>query len=201
MANVVFRRIRGRIVPIKQGGDKPKKLSDAESKKRLVQGAVTSAAGAAVGVGSGALASHMLLESAKAENYSRTLAKKFRTLKDSGPMFAKAAANTGQSAAAARASSMRLFQNRLKVLKVGRFASAALLGVGIQRLYQGATKRDSSVPEEIAGSAAGSAAAYATFLPYYRSLGLRGSSIVKAATRNIKGLTAKTARIPKKAVL
>lgn len=163
---ITFRRIRGRIVPIKVK----------KQHKDLAAGGALVAAGATVGIQAGKLAANMVLTSAHLENKSRQLNFKYGVLAEEGPKYRKAAIEMGEATLRTRLKSFRLFSSRLKVLKYGKIGAAALVGAGLNKLYEGATKKDAGSAGDILGHVAGTAAGFALLTPYYARLSGRVSA-------------------------
>ncbi len=93
MGDVVFRRINGRVIPIRKGGTSktPEKSSNPDVKKIAI-GAAVVGAGVATALFAGKFASKMVIASAKFEDISRTAAKGARTIITRARSAAKRAA-------------------------------------------------------------------------------------------------------------
>lgn len=186
---VVFRRIRGRIIPIRKNMTK-------KQNSELVKGAGYVAAGAAVSIGAGEGAAQLV----KAAAAKRVKAKFefnriFRGFKRSGKAeqvtfeflrganrFKGSAREAAQGAIKTRRSAFRLFKARNIVLGLGSLAGAALFSLGLNKIAKSVGNKELEDKEEAVNNIVGAVAAAAATSFYYRRLGLRNASLLKAFT-------------------
>jgi hypothetical protein len=139
MSDIVFRRIHGRVIPIRKS--KGKSAKD----RNIVKGAAIVGAGVAVGVAAGAVSAGLLREAATFENVSRGVKAVWRSgLKDKA-IATKTLARTFRVAAKNRLEAKRFALASMRVQKYGAIASAALIGAGV---HQGLKKTKLSDKEK-----------------------------------------------------
>lgn len=174
MSQVTFRRIHGRIVPIK--------ISDERK-----TGAKQVAAGVAVGTTAGILGSDMIQASAHAEKDARALGSKsrlYQKLGDRGSLgksYAnKKAIKAGKEAMQAAIKSKKFEKASFRIRSGGAIAAGALIGAGVHKLVGKETKHS----EEIAGASA-VAGGFAVHHAYYKGVGNRSMQAAKIAIKKL----------------
>lgn len=194
---IAFRRINGRIVPIrvKKGAPSAKASADLKS------GAALTAAGASISLGSGELASQLVKKSAQIRKNAKVkFGLGYRGFHRKGfwagaqgafdfvgHQFKGSYKRMMKSAATERSLSRGLFKLRNPVLIGGAFLGGSLMAAGLHRLNRQGDKRGVSLPEEIATNAAGIGAAGLGAAFYYRRLGLKSlANVVSFATARMK---------------
>lgn len=138
MNDVAFRRIHGRIVPIKA---KNKQL---KNKKELSVTANLALAGTAA-VGSGVMASRILQDSARMEN-------SYESMRKMGPLFASAANEAIKHHGP-------LFKKAMSVRTAGAAMAAGFVGAGINKALKD-RGHEKNKPLRAAATAAGTYAAF-----------------------------------------
>lgn len=200
MANdVVFRRINGRIVPIRR------KKGETRTEK-AVKGGVATALSAGVAAGSGRYASNVVLASATVEDAARTaekaITKKVRAAatrfakktvpeqetlhfmaKEFQTKFKPSTEEAFRKAASLSKRSENLFKRRIIIRRAGAGIAGGLLGYGAVKGVEAATGKDLSRSDagkvfEAAAIAGGALAG----LAYYSRLGGRKAAIKKVAS-------------------
>lgn len=165
-----FRRIHGRIVPIRDANER--------SKERK-QGAAAIVAGAAAaggaGVGTSAIVKKAMKFSHEAKDDYRVAQQNLRAALKfpvRGVVKNVYGHNDVKAAIAKRLVSKKLFRARNPLLHAGAAASALLIGHGVTKISESYHKKgqESKVP---AGKIAGAAAAVGTYGAYYRGLGFK----------------------------
>jgi hypothetical protein len=181
MSDVVFRRIKGHIVPIK-------------IKREKAEGAGMVAAGLGVAAASGTVASRLVMGAAHAENQARKVvsaARKARnTMQASGPLFAAAAnkeyLRAGHEALKTMTESRKLFDASLRVRNAGYTAGAALIAGGIHRAMSQDGKKSNPKVTAAVSAGAGIAAHFAVRSSFVRSIGSKKTfDAMKAAAKTI----------------
>lgn len=178
--DVVFRRVRGRIVPIRVQKSTPKNKTDL---KKAAGGLAVAGAGFGLSAGAGRLAARFVRESAHFENSAREFSKQARnalkhfpnggsktsqmSFKFSQSEALKATRNATRSAAISKI----LHTNRNVVKGAGIVLGTALIGQGLKAAYEGATGKKVGVPGEFAAQATSGAAALAVGTSYFKKLG------------------------------
>jgi hypothetical protein len=161
MADVVFRRIRGHIVPIK---------------RKQVEGAGSVAAGLGIAAASGTVASRLVLSAAHAENQARNTLKAARKARSAaeamGPLFSinanKRYLQAGHEALRTMVESRKLFNTSLGIRNAGYTAATALIAGGVHRVMSG-KKQDKKTTAAVA-AAAGVAAHFAVRSSFLRAI-------------------------------
>lgn len=164
-----FRRINGRIVPIRDAKER--------SKERK-QGAASIVAGAAAaggaGVGTAAIVKKAQKFSLEAKNDYRVAQQNLRAAFGSPflRVMKKGGKNDITAAIGKRIIAKKMFRARNPLLHAGAAASALLIGHGVTKISESYQKKGetSKVP---AGKIAGAAAAFTTYGAYYRGLGFK----------------------------
>ena len=192
--DVTFRRIHGRIVPIKNSGAR---------KDNLKQGSALSIAGAATAVTAGDLAARATKNAAHFKINSTVYAAKAKGLISKirkSPTLADKFENAGQMAfgfklhptapksAAFEKIAMKnaLKSSGFKVMRKGLYrgglvTSTALLGIGFKKLYEGISGKKADTKEEIIATASGAGATFALSTSYaHRKAGGGLKHILKA---------------------
>jgi hypothetical protein len=181
---VTFRRIRGRIVPIK--------LKDAASDRNIQKGAGLMAAGVGVTVGAGAAAGALVKEAGARRIRANDL---FRI----GGGMVK---SINRRAASLRAESIQLRAARKPILGIGGLIGGALIGTGAAYLMNSKTlKKRLSDQEKGQLIALGSTGSLLTGLAYYKSLGLDWKGAKAYAGAALQGTTHLLSKIPIKTKL
>lgn len=178
MSEITFRRINGRIVPIR--------MESREKKK----GALIAAAGVATGVAAGAKSSRLMHESAHAENAARGTAASIRKSQAkfvaNGPLFEHAAINDGvkklKVAARQLAVSKHLEKSAFKIRGAGLALAAGLTAAGVNKMVS--KKEDSKVRDAAIGAGA-AVATGAGYLAHSRGVGNRGFKAISYAIRKV----------------
>lgn len=195
---IAFRRINGRIVPIrvKKGAPSAKASTD------LKQGAALVAGGVASSLVAGEAAARLVKKSAQFRQEAKTLfSLGYRGVKGRGLHFAgspQASFNFGvnrakaaeqvASAVGKRVLSGGLFKLRNVALGAGALIGGSMIAAGLHRLNRQGDKKGVSLPEELATNAAGVAAAGLAAGFYYRRLGVSSlGSLVNLAYSRMKG--------------
>lgn len=172
MSGVVFRRINGRIIPIKN--------KSSETKKGAAEIAGGGAVAAGAGLGASAMVKKALDLSHRSKNEFRIANQNFRAATGmnikagtfANPNLAKGAAKTIRSAVGKRFVGKQLFRARNPVLHAGAAVAALLIGHGTNRIVD-AHKKDKSPNYGAIGKAVGITAGVATYGAYYRGLGFK----------------------------
>jgi hypothetical protein len=185
---VIFRRVRGRIVPIR--------ASEAKSRQRLaLSGVAHAAAGLGVAAGTGYGVAKLVRHASKQHLLANASFRVNRKLLKIGAAqggtvnsLLRHSVKMGD-AAKLRAGASRLFHLRNPLLAGGAIVGGALLGAGALRLHrawQNKPKKDGSIAENATASAL---AAGVTAAAYYRALPVGSLSKVAANTfARLKGL-------------
>lgn len=179
--DVVFRRIRGRIVPIRQ------------KSKDVATGAAMIAGGTALSIGAGEAAAQLV----KAAAAKRVRAKfgfnrVYREFKRSGmagqgtfdfagkgsARMSGASAGVAAEAVKTRKSAFRLFKARNIALAVGSLGGAAFISLGLNKLTKHVGDKKLGDPEELTNDVLGGAAAALATTFYYRRLGLKDARML-----------------------
>lgn len=181
MSDVVFRRIKGHIVPIK-------------IKREKAEGAGMVAAGLGVAAASGTVASRLVMSAAHAENQARNTLKAARKAKSlaekTGPLFAASAnkeyLRAGRETLRTMVESRKLFDSSLGIRNAGYTAGAALIAGGVHRaMSQNGKKADPKTTAAVAAGA-GIAAHLAVRSSFLRSMrSNRTFDAMKAAAKTI----------------
>lgn len=178
--DVVFRRIRGRIVPIR------KKTND------QAVGAALVGAGAATTVAGGEVAARMVQKSAAMRirakfDFNRIYSgfKKSRTGQMAFDFFKpkKEHMKKAEGAVRTRAASARLFKMRNIPLGLGAVLGGALISSGLNKIQGNRGDKKLSTQEEVAGNTVAGAVAIAGAAFYYRRLGLRNVTFLQSFAR------------------
>lgn len=178
MADVVFRRIRGRLIPIK---------------REKLEGAGMVAGGLGVAAASGNVAARLVRSAAHAENEARTVLKAARKAKAAaeqmGPLFASTAnkkyLQAGHEALKTMVESRKLFASSLGIRNAGYTAGAALIAGG---LHRAAGKKQSKKTTAAIAAGAGVATHFAirsSFLKSTLGKGIKVSDALRAAAKTI----------------
>lgn len=185
---IQFRKIHGRIVPIRDKSAEKKH----EAVNQVVKGAAIVAAGVGVAFVAGKVAAFAVKQSAQFANTARDFAKAARAsrtamdAKDAGQMAFKfvdhgaAFKTAGRNALRSQVISEALYRNRKLVKGAGIALGAGIIGQGVKTSYEAATGKKLGTKGQIAASAAGTVAALGTGAAYFKSL---GSSSYSAAFR------------------
>jgi hypothetical protein len=176
-SNVVFRRINGRVIPIRvddnRGSDKQDK------QKQLARGVAQTAAGAAVAGISGHLVSGVYKKAVQAAQNSRRdykFGKKARDMFASGQMsfFEAGHVKSGEavmrSAVTKRFLARSAFRLRDPLLAAGTLAGAGLIYAGVKNVQE---SRDKKVNPEATAGAATLVASVLSSGFYYHGVGVR----------------------------
>lgn len=180
---MIFRRIHGRIVPIRE---------------ERAKGVAIAGAGVGVAAASGRIAARMTHRAAQAENEARGAVKAARAAKSAseklGPLFSyksdRAYAQAGHAALKTMAKSRGLFEQSLKVRNVGHAAGAALVGAGVHKALKGTElEKHPKTKAAVAGGAA-VAAHFAVRSSYLKGVGNKSfrSAAMAGAELLAKGL-------------
>ncbi len=179
-SGLTFRRIHGRIVPIRAKAD----FSAAQRTEKLKTGALALAAGVGVAAGAAIGAAALVKHSAGLAIRSKDL---FRAGMGIGMEGGGRIASLTRKAAEVRHTSALVFKARNPVLAAGAFASAPLLGMGFQKVNEGATGKKSTVAGDYVAHAAGIAAVGGASLIYYKGLGGTFANAFIRAVNKVKG--------------
>ena len=182
MPETVFRRIHGRIVPIKSGGGK--QLTETERAHAAKTGAAQVTAAAIVGAGGGAgvaggvrRASSAIMKNRAKFKVNRKYAQAagFGQMEFPGMGVTNAEARAGMKAAAkGSAIAKKVFKSRNLFLAAASVAAGSLLAAGAQNLESAARgKREEASGHKIAILQGAGAAL--TFGTYYKSLPIKGA--------------------------
>jgi hypothetical protein len=171
MSDVVFRRINGRIVPIKV--------------KKVAKGSAELAGGAAVGVGTGIAAAKLVKKSSELTKQSRVKYRVASQMFDhfTGQMnlFDKPdihkAQQTMKTATKIRYAGMKAFKLRNNLLLGGAAVSGVLIASGFKRIREAMGGK--KIKDEKVSKVAGTVAALGVYATYYHNLPL--GSIAKVA--------------------
>lgn len=164
-----FRKIRGRIVPIRTAEERSKKLK--EGAASIAGGA---AAATAAGVGTSVMVKKAMKFTHEAKNDYRVAQQNLRAafgfplrgvLKHGGK-------NDITAAIGKRLAAKKMFRARNPLLHAGAAAAALLIGHGVNKVAEGLNQNGKKT-EGTAGKIAGTAAAIATYGAYYRGLGFK----------------------------
>lgn len=194
--DIAFRRIRGRIIPIKH-----KETRQDQVKK----GAALTAAGAVTGVSAGDLAARATKQAASFRVNSTMYAAKAQDLINTfkrRPKISPAAerlekagqyafqfkvrpfskAQSFEKLAVNTALKSKGFRLMRKGLRAGGFAaSTALLGIGFKNLYEGVSGQKADTKKEVIATAAGAGATFALSTSYaHRMAGGGAKNLMKA---------------------
>ena len=167
--DVVFRRVRGRIVPIRVS----------KSKREAIKGAALAAGGVATALGAGHVAGSVVHAAAKAENVARTFRARAKEIASSAlknaepqPMLpgftaakrrakiltplVKSQVNAAmKSSASAHVKANVLFKASRHSSQMGRILGGALVGAGLTKIYEGVTGREATLKESIIAQTTG----------------------------------------------
>lgn len=198
MEKIQFRRIRGRIIPIKTR----------QQEKRLENGKKAAAylgAGAATVVAAGEVGSQLTKAAAKtrmaakfrfgAANSILRNAKIGQTFFDFGGGIRKAA-KLKKISVLMRKGSFLIRKARRPALIAGTLASAYLIGEGLQKAKESITGKRHGKVDEFLTQAAGTVAAGAVGAYYYKRLGLGFRQALRTARAASKGNPYKFGAIP-----
>jgi hypothetical protein len=179
---VVFRRINGRVVPIRVTA------ADVAASGGLV------GAGAAVAAASGVYASNLVRDAASAENAARKALSRSRfAVKQAealGPLFAgpakKAHLKAGEGALRTMVESRRLFDASLKARNIGFGIGSTLIGAGVyQGLKHTHLNDDTKTKIGIAGGVA-TATHFAIRSGFLKGIGGRGVKVSAALAQAVR---------------
>lgn len=195
-SDLVFRRVNGRIIPIKS------------RKKQFAEGAGLAIAGAVAGASAGDVAARATKEAAKFRTNANLYSKKAEMLIKRirrGKSTAEKLEQVGQirfsfkvnpkfkseafeKIALKNALRSKGFTNLKKGLKLGGLAtSAALLGTGFKKLYASTTGEKADTKQELISGAAGAGATFALSSAYsHRLLGGGKKNLAKAIKFGIR---------------
>lgn len=197
MANdVTFRRINGRIVPIRKNPkqpviSKPKKRAEIKGTE-VAKGIGQIAVGTAAGFYSGKFAANTLRIAANYENYARSAFKAANTLRqrivkssNSVPyekleLFSRQATNKSASAFRAAAESTRAFKLHRGARIFGTALAGGLIASGVRKTVKEVTGKEPNIATDVVSTAAGIAGGVATNAGFYKKLmggkgfGIRG---------------------------
>lgn len=169
---VAFRRINGRVVPIRIS-------NNAQAGGKVAAG--VTAAGIA-----GAVSAHIHREAAGFENVSKSLVKVAVSERAQGSLFHRAADRTFRLAAKNRLEAGRLFKAGKLVQKGGMAAGAALIGAGVHQALSQTGLKDSPKTKAAIAGGSGLAAAFAIRSMYLRTIGpMRGFDVLKQAAKRV----------------
>lgn len=175
--NVSFRRIGGRVVPIR--------IND-----HRVQGAALGAAGIAAAVATGKVSAGMMHQSAHIENEARNLGAvytKLKAMKSQGPLFEHASNDklmtVGRTALRNAVKSKQLEKAAFSVRNVGTLGSAALIGAGVHKALAHSSVKNDKKTRAAISTGAGVAATFAIRSAYLRGVGIRGFEVIKQAAK------------------
>lgn len=198
---MVFRRVNGRIVPIK------KREGHSIDIKKSGQGAGLIAGGAVTAVGAGSMAAVATKKASQFRVQSRLYSQKASEVLSrirSGSTRYEKLEKVGQMSfgfkispktydpytktAASSALKSQGFRTLRKGFRLGGLAiSAALIGTGIKRGYEGLTGRKADTREEVVANVAGTGATFALSSAYaHRMFGGGKSNILKAVKFGIR---------------
>ncbi len=146
--NIIFRRVRGRIIPIRVKSDDPRLT---KNRRKIAAGAAAVIGGLAitalVGVGSGKVA-RSALKSAKKALFKKRVSP---LIKD--PRLKRL---VSQRAEVQQTTARVKFKVSEKLFVGGAIGLGGLfIGEGITRIGEGLKKREATLPEEVIGSATG----------------------------------------------
>lgn len=183
---VTFRRVRGRIIPIR--------LKDVVKDRNVQKGVGAGILGASAAVGAGVGAAHLVRKAAESRIMGNTVWQ--ASLPDAGSTFR--VKSLIRRAAELRMNSMRLRGLRKPVLAAGGVAAASLLGLGLAHVLKSKTFKKRFDDDRKAQMQTGIAAAapLLTSFAYYKTLGLGLDDAKRYATAAIKGTTHLLKKIP-----
>lgn len=175
---ILFRRVRGRIIPIRL------------TKKG--EGAIETASGFGASVAAGLVASKMVKKSAeirvKASTIYRANKAELKLRKTGQGSFHFMESNQKiiskmKDAVKKRHFAARIFKARNVVLGAGAFIGASMISRGIDKMQ----KQENSLPVELGQDLASYGAALAASGLYYKSLGVGGLGAISKAVRRFRG--------------
>lgn len=209
MANdVTFRRVRGRIIPIR------KKEGSSIDRTKTAQGVGLVTAGATTAASAGTLAAVAANKAVKFRVNSNVYSKKAQEIARSNPRGSTLRKNFEKSGQmkfefkvdqskynpylkTAKTSAMKSsgYRTLRKGFRLGGLAvSTALIGSGLKKGYEGVTGKKADTKEEIISNAAGAGATFALSSAYaHKKLGGGKAALVKAVKF---GLRAAKIRVP-----
>lgn len=166
--SIVFRRIRGRIVPIR-----------VKNSEALASGLGTAAAGVALAAVTGQAAGSLVRSAAHAENQARSIAKVYRNIKATararGPLFELAAIKRarpiGEEALKAAVQSKLLYKASSGIKKFGNALAVGAIGYGAYQALKATNLKDNEQARSVIGAGAGAAAFFAIKSSFFKNLG------------------------------
>jgi len=162
---VIFRRVRGRIIPIRVKSDDPRLT---KNRRKIAAGAAAVLGGLAITALAGAGAGRIAKSALKSAKKSLFKQRASPLIKD--PRLRKL---VDQRAATQEATARVKFKISEKVLGAGAIGIGGLfVGEGVTRIGEGLKKREATLPEEVIGSATG--LGVSVFAAKAFKLGLRG---------------------------
>lgn len=203
MSQIHFRRINGRIVPIKS-----KNLSSEDRFNKITSGAGTSVAGLTVGAASGDAAANITKKVARYRFEAEVFADKALKAMRRGKVHARkraAVEKAGQMAfdfgikkpgmhpharfslrSAMKSKSLKILNQGLKA--GGLALSAGLIGHGLKQVYEGVRGKEAGKREEFLSNAAGAGSVFAFHAAYGKKMGIKNwlNFGLKAAKRKFK---------------
>lgn len=174
---IVFRRIRGHIVPI-----------------AVKEGAAIAGAGLGVAAGAGFLSSSLVRSAAYAENHARTVANSYRAAKQAaeaaGPLFAHQALHklkpVGLEALRSMVVSKQMFAASQGLKSFGRTTAAVAIGAGTFRALEATNLKDNDTARALAGVSAGLGAHFAFRSGFLKGMLRKGTTLAKATREAAK---------------
>lgn len=184
--SIIFRRIRGHIVPIK-----------VKDNQAVAQGLSAAAGGVAIAAGAGKLSATLLRDAAYTENHAHKLAFRYKSLKAAGlangPLFAEGLRPVlrplGEEALRTQIMSMQMLKASHGVAQLGQSLASAAIGYGTYRALAGHKDlQDKPITRAVIGTGAGVAAAFVIRGAFYKSIGRGGTTFARAASQAAKAL-------------
>lgn len=173
MAHIQFRRIGGRIVPIKM---------DNENKARAKSVAVVGA-GLGIGHAAGKYGARLAHESALQENVARGSASKYWAMKAQKGMTNEGVIHQGHRALHEAAVSMATRRASFGVRNAGAAYAGALIAIGVNHGLNANGKKENKKTKATVAAGAGVAAAFAIRQAYTRGVG--GSKPFRSAFKKL----------------
>lgn len=162
--NIIFRRVRGRIIPIRISGSNPQAK---RNRRKITRGAAAVIGGITFTIAVGALSGRF--GRAAVETTKKLLFKKKAIAAIKDPRLRRI---VSEKAISQQKAARVQFQISQKVLLGGFVTGGIVAGEGITRVAEGIKGRNATIPEEVIASATGIGAS--TFAIKAFKLGLKG---------------------------
>lgn len=203
--DVVFRRVRGRIIPIRKTAGAAKPSPGRQRTTKAAAGAAMVGGGVATAGFAGRFAAKSVIAAAILENSARGTARSAQEVIAKMKRAALRAPKTvdqlefgfkkavrlrpnakfqklNRKALIESVAAEKLFRSRKYIRSAGTAIGGAMIGVGLKKLYEAGTGKPADTKADVISSAAGLTAAFATRAGY-QSLLMNGKRFSWAATK------------------